>query len=76
MAQLRPQPVEHGGRSKGRKESSQPKLFLVGGGELAELGDSGGDDFERGGDFLLSGVAAEAETDGGASLLGREADGG
>src|SRR5260221_7748092 len=29
--------IERGSRSKARKESSQPKLFLVGGGELAEL---------------------------------------
>ena len=41
---------------------------LVGGGEFAELGYCGGDYFERGGDLLRCGVAAEAEADGSAGL--------
>jgi hypothetical protein len=49
---------------------------LVGGREFAELRYGGGNDFESGGDFLLGGVAAEAETDGGAGVFGAEADGG
>ena len=45
------------------------KLFLVGGGKFAELRDRGGNDFERGGYFLLRGVAAKAEADGGAGFF-------
>ena len=45
------------------------RLLLVGGGELAELRDSRGDDLEGVVDFFASGVAAKAETDGGASLF-------
>jgi len=44
-------------------------LFLIGGREFAELRDRGGNDFQRGGYFLLRGVAAEAEADGGASFF-------
>ena len=50
--------------------------LLIGGGEFAELGDGGGDGFERVIDFGFGGVAAEAETDAGASIFGGEADGG
>ena len=44
--------------------------LLIGGGEFAELSDGGGNDFEGRGDFLWSGVAAEAEADAGAGVLG------
>ena len=50
--------------------------LLIGGGEFAELGDGGGDGFERVIDFGFGGVAAEAEADAGASVFGGEADGG
>ena len=43
--------------------------------ELAELGYGSGNDFDCGGDFFSSGVAAEAETDGGARFFGGQADG-
>jgi len=51
-------------------------FFFVSGGEFAEVGDGGGDDFEGGGDFGFGGVAAEAETNAGAGFGGGEADGG
>ena len=49
---------------------------VVGGGEFAELGYGGGDDFEGGGDFGFGGVAAEAEADTGACVECGETDGG
>src|SRR6266404_721371 len=44
-------------------------LFLIGGGEFAELRDRGGNDFQRSGYFLWSGVAAEAEAYRGAGFF-------
>ena len=44
--------------------------LLIGGGEFAELGDGGGDGFESVIDFGFCGVAAEAEADAGAGVLG------
>src|SRR4029077_3332266 len=49
-------------------------LFLIGGGELAKLCDSGGNDFERVGDVGGGGVAAEAEANAGAGLFWRHAN--
>src|SRR5690242_18638353 len=58
--------------------SSKPDvpLLLVGGGELAELCNGGGDGFEGEGDVRTGGVAAETEADGGAGFFGWQADGG
>ncbi len=50
--------------------------FLVSRGELAELGDGGGDDLQGEIDVSLRGVAAEAEAQAGACFLGRQPDGG
>jgi len=50
-------------------------LLAVGGGEFAELGDGGGNDFEGGMNFGLGSVAAEAEADAGAGFSGRKTDG-
>ena len=49
---------------------------MVGGGEFAEVGYGGGDEFEGGGDFGFGGVAAEAEADASAGVGGGKADGG
>ena len=59
-----------GGRHKAKLACEEAiRLFLVGGGKFAELRDRGGNDFERGGYFLLRGVAAKAEADGGAGFF-------
>ena len=44
-------------------------LFVIGGGELAKLCDSGGNDFERVGDVGGGSVAAEAEANAGAGFV-------
>ena len=49
---------------------------MVGGGELAELGDGGGDDLEGEVDVGLCGVAAEAKAQAGAGVFRGQADGG
>jgi hypothetical protein len=49
---------------------------LVGGGEFAEAGHCGGDDFEGFVDFFLGGQAGEGEADAGAGARGRKAHGG
>jgi hypothetical protein len=66
------EPTSEGGRYKIPADllgGKIVKLFLVGGGEFAELSDGGGNDFEGGGYFLSGGVAAEAEADAGASFF-------
>ena len=50
--------------------------MLVGGGEFAEAGYGGGDDFEGFVDFFLGGEAGEGEADAGAGAGGGEAHGG
>src|SRR5207253_3235270 len=50
--------------------------LLIGGRKFAELGDGGGDGFERVIDFGFGGVATEAEADAGTGFVGGEADGG
>ena len=49
---------------------------MVAGGEFAQLGYGGWNDFERSGDLLRRGVAAEAEANAGARFSWRQADGG
>ena len=48
----------------------------IGRGELAELGDGGGDDLEGLVDLSARGVAAQAEAEAGASVFGAKSDGG
>src|SRR5438094_4423377 len=50
--------------------------LLVRGGELAELGDGGGNDLQGKIDVGLRGLAAETEAQAGARFLGGQADGG
>jgi hypothetical protein len=52
------------------------RLLAIGRREFAKLRDGGGDPFECVIDFAFGGVATEAETNAGASVLGGEADGG
>ena len=50
--------------------------FAIGGGEFAEAGHRGGDDFESFVDFFLGGQAGEGEADAGAGAGGGKAHGG
>src|SRR5215472_10431023 len=62
--------------TKKREPLVMSDSLLVGGGELAKLGDGGRDDLQGEVDVGLRCVASEAETQAGARFLGRQADGG